>query len=119
MNETSPQQYQQMLINLYYISDNITVNNTRSFTQKLLHPTENNQNLSLKEPSQLRVITKLTYQSEIKYIFVIKIIFLIGSSDKSYFPFGTDKKFPLQYFIKMILILYRILDKSRISPNFE
>ena len=70
MNETSPQQYQQMLINLYYISDNITVNNTRSFTQKLLHPTENNQNLSLKEPSQLRVITKLTYQSEIKYIFL-------------------------------------------------
>ena len=70
MNVPSTQHYQQRFINLYYISDNVTVKNTGFFPQKLLHPIVNNRNLSLKEPSHLRVITKLTYQFEIKYIFL-------------------------------------------------
>ena len=55
-NEPSLQQYQQRFINPSYRSDTVTVNNTQSLPQQLLHPISNNQNLSRKEPSQLLVL---------------------------------------------------------------
>ena len=78
-------------------SNNCSVNNTRSFPQQLLHTIINNQNFPCrKEPSQLWVIAKITYQFQIKHMFVLFKIILMISSNKSYWPFGPDINYSLQ-----------------------
>ena len=54
-----------------------TANTAQYIPWQLLHRIVNNQNLSYhKEPSQLWKIAQLTYQFQIKYIFVVLTFFL-------------------------------------------